>query len=78
LVTGVDLPLNYAIETSVEAEDYMEDIVVVSTDIIEILLEYGADIMKKDNFNKTPIELAQNYHIPAQELFEKIKNNLKP
>ena len=76
LTKGIDLPLNYAIETSVEAEDYMDDVDEVKTDIIELLLEYGADMMKEDNFNRSPYEFAKNYHIPAQKLFEKMKNNL--
>ena len=75
LIEGVDLPLNYAIETSVEAEDYLDDVEEISVVIIQLLLDYGADIMKADNFGKTPFELAKNYHIPAQKLFEeRLKN----
>lgn len=75
LVKGVDLPLNYAIETSVEAEDYLPDVTVLNTDIIQLLLAHGADIMKPDNFGNTPFEFAQNYHLPAQALFEKMKTD---
>lgn len=72
LEEGVNLPLNYAIEISVEAEDYLSDINEVETEVIELLLEYGANIKKKDNFGRSPYDFAKNYHVPARKLFEKL------
>jgi len=72
LVEGINLPLIYAIEIAVEEEDYSDDIDEPKIDIIELLIEYGADIMKKDDLGRSPYEFAKNYHVAARKLFEKI------
>lgn len=70
LTEGVNLPLIYAIEISVESADYLDTSDQVEIKVVELLLEYGADIMKKDNFGRTSFEFSKNYHVSARKLFE--------
>lgn len=70
LTKGVNLPLIQAIEIAVEEEDYSEDIDEARTDIIGLLIDHGADILKKDDFGRSPYDFAKNYHLSARKLFE--------
>lgn len=76
------LPLLAAIERSIEADKYWadnglegerEDPLV----IIELLLLYGADLMKKDPNGKSAYEFALEVHHPAVNLFESLMKRTK-
>ncbi len=70
------LPLNLAIDVAVETTKNNINETKDSTDIIKLLLEFGANLNIKDRDGKNAYEFAKGYHIPAQKLFESvIKNN---
>ena len=68
---GNSLPLITAIDAAVETSKNNDDVESDSIEMIELLLEYGADILQVDpNDGKNAYEFAKDYHIPAQRLFE--------
>jgi len=69
---GYTLPLNAAIDIAVASTKSANTVLEDSTEIIELLLKYGADINQKDNAGESAIDFAKDYHISAQKLFEKI------
>ncbi len=66
------LPLHEAIDTSVQATNYNASIPDDSTEIIELLLKYGADIFLKDRDGESAYDFAKGYHEPAFQLFQKV------
>ena len=66
------LPLQEAIDTSVQIVNYNLNIEKEPMDIIKLLIEYGANILQKNENGEDAYSFAKNYHIPAQKLFEKI------
>lgn len=70
------LPLNLAIDTSVEVTKNNIDVKEDSIDIIKLLLEFGANFNIKDKDGENAYEFAKGYHIPAQHLFDQIKKQV--
>lgn len=78
LVANINTPLIEAIEYAVEENDYIyHQEGEPRLDVIELLLKYGADMHLKDDSGRTPVSFAENYHLPAQQLFEKIAKEKK-
>jgi ankyrin repeat protein len=69
---NISLPLINAIEISVLAEDHSQGEKKFSTNIIELLIKFGADINLPNYDGETSIEFAKDYHPLAQKLFEKL------
>lgn len=67
------LPLNLAIDVAVEVCKNNTDALEDSTEVIELLLAYGADINVKDRDDESAYDFAKGYHLPAHSLFEKLK-----
>lgn len=68
---GHNLPLQLAIEVAVDMSLGYDDVESDSTEMVELLLAYGADILQVDpNDGKNAYEFAKDYHTPAQRLFE--------
>jgi hypothetical protein len=66
------MPLLIAIDAAVETTKNNDDVLFDDTEIIERLLDYGADALKVDpGDGRNAYEFAQNYHVPAQRLFER-------
>lgn len=77
---GNALPLITAIDAAVETTKNNDDVLEDNTEMIELLLKYGADILKQDfPDGRTPYDFAKGsaggYHLPAQRLFEQILKN---
>jgi ankyrin repeat protein len=77
---GNALPLIVAIDAAVKTTKNNEDVEEDSTDLIVLLIKYGADILKKGfPDGRTPYDFAKGsvdgYHLPAQRMFEQILNN---
>lgn len=75
------LPLLAAIERSVEADKYwadnnFEDGEEDPLAIVQLLLNYGADFMKKDPTGKSAYEFAREVRHPSWRLFERILQEL--
>ncbi|MCD7899729.1 MAG: ankyrin repeat domain-containing protein [Bacteroides sp.] len=74
----INTPLIEAIEIAVEESEYNSTFnEEPRVDIIKLLLKYGAKIDLVDNLGRTPVSFAQNYHLPAQKLFEGITDKLQ-
>lgn len=77
---GNALPLIVAIDAAVETTKNNDEVLEDSTEMIELLLKYGADILKKgfpDDRNAYDFAKGSghSYHLPAQRLFEQILNS---
>ena len=77
---GNALPLITAIDAAVETTKNNDDAGEDSTEMIELLLKYGADILKKGfPDERTAYDFAKGsaggYHLPAQRLFEQRLTN---
>ena len=70
------LPLCLAVDSAVEQSKWNEEIKEDSIDIIELLVSNGADILSKDKNDESALDLATGYHIPAQQLFERVLNKI--
>ena len=62
--------LHAAIDTAVEATKNNDHIKEDSTQIIELLLEYGANPNLTDFNGKTAYQFAKGYHLPAERLLQ--------
>jgi ankyrin repeat protein len=76
------LPLAMAIERSIENDKYSVDNDLESDEdplaIVELLLLYGADFLKKDPTGESAYEFALKVHHPAKHLFEDLMQQQNP
>lgn len=68
-------PLSAAIDVSVEA--VAEDPVPPSTAIIKLLVDYGADILRKDSSGESAYDFAKRRHPLAWQLFDEVIKGFK-
>jgi ankyrin repeat protein len=66
------LPLNEAIDSAVQMMLYDESMEKYPTEMIELLLNYKADILMKDKDGHSAYDFAKDYHPEACKLFEDI------
>ena len=64
------VPLNEAVDTSVQDFLNNDDAEQVSIDIIKLLAEHGANPLAKDKHGKTAYDLSINYNKPAEVYFK--------
>ena len=64
------LPLNEAVDTSVQDFLNNEDTEQISIDIIKLLVEHGANPLVEDKHGKTAYDLSFNYNKPADIYFK--------
>lgn len=70
--TNLSLPLYHAIELAEEAEDYKKSDDPKLLEIIELLVNYGANIHIANYNGKSAYQYAESRYLPAKKIFDKL------
>ncbi len=64
------LPLNLTVDVSFETSKNDSGAKTGSLEMIELLLDFGAEIKNADKDGENAYEFVKDYHLQAQKLFE--------